>query len=94
MFDRAEEIAELKLEDEAHLIEWREKRRLGKVKVTVDNEDIDLANRVLGVELSQIWIERMLGIMDSIKKNKILINTISVSCCYIDYLVALPALIT
>lgn len=51
MFDRAEEIAELKLEDEAHLMEWREKRRLGKVKVTVDNEDIDLANRVLGVEL-------------------------------------------
>lgn len=33
MFDRAAEIAELKLETEEQLKEWREKRRQGWVKV-------------------------------------------------------------
>lgn len=43
MFDRVLEIAELKLETEEQLQEWREKRRQGKVKVDLDREYIDHA---------------------------------------------------
>jgi len=50
MFDRALEIAELKLETEEDLREWREQRRLGPVKVELDHDQVDLASRVLGIE--------------------------------------------
>lgn len=49
VFDRALEIAELKLETEEDLREWREKRRLGPVKIELDHEQVDLASGVLGV---------------------------------------------
>ncbi len=50
MFDRAEEVAELRLDNEEELREWREKRRIGNVKVKLDREYADLANRVVGIE--------------------------------------------
>lgn len=43
MFDRAREIAELRLESEEELRIWREKRRKGKVKIQLDQEHADLA---------------------------------------------------
>ncbi len=43
MFDRVREIAELKLETEDQLLDWREKRRKGQVKVDLDREYIDHA---------------------------------------------------
>ncbi|MBB6672271.1 DUF2357 domain-containing protein [Cohnella nanjingensis] len=46
MFERAEEVAELRLETEAELKDWREKRRRGKVKLRWDSEDLDKANRL------------------------------------------------
>ncbi|WP_418040368.1 DUF2357 domain-containing protein [Paenibacillus xylanilyticus] len=47
ILDRAFEIAELRLETEEDLREWREKRRKGKVKVTVDHEQfVDLGKVV------------------------------------------------
>jgi len=49
MFDRALEIAELKLESEEDLIKWREKRREGKVNIELDHDQVDLAKRVLRV---------------------------------------------
>ncbi|MHA2854253.1 DUF2357 domain-containing protein [Paenibacillus lautus] len=49
IFDRAAEIAELKLETEEDLIKWREQRRAGTVRVELDHEQVDLAKRVLGV---------------------------------------------
>lgn len=49
VFDRALEIAELKLETEEDLREWREQRRIGPVTVELDHELVDLASRVLGV---------------------------------------------
>ncbi|WP_309119869.1 DUF2357 domain-containing protein [Paenibacillus sp.] len=52
MFDRAEDVAELRLESEEQLKEWREKRRLGKVKVMLDNDYADLAKQVLGIDIS------------------------------------------
>ncbi|CAM3024898.1 restriction endonuclease-like protein [Paenibacillus sediminis] len=52
MFDRAVEIAELKLETEEQLKEWREKRRQGRVKVQLDHEQVDVARRVLGIHMS------------------------------------------
>lgn len=51
MFDRADEISELRLEDEEQLKLWREKRRRGKVKVVLDHEYIDLAKKV--------WVEEV-----------------------------------
>lgn len=51
IFDRAMEIAELKLESEEQLREWREKRRLGRVKVELDHEHVDVAKRVLGMRV-------------------------------------------
>ncbi|MFD0959957.1 DUF2357 domain-containing protein [Paenibacillus chungangensis] len=50
MFNRALEIAELKLETEEDLRKWREQRRLGPVKVKLDHDQVDLASRVLGIE--------------------------------------------
>jgi ferredoxin-fold anticodon binding domain-containing protein len=38
ILDRALEIAELRLETEEELREWREKRRKGRVKVKLDPE--------------------------------------------------------
>ncbi|MGG4129861.1 restriction endonuclease-like protein [Paenibacillus illinoisensis] len=47
ILDRAFEIAELRLETEEDLREWREKRRKGKVKVTVDHDQfVDLGKVV------------------------------------------------
>ncbi|MCU6792469.1 restriction endonuclease-like protein [Paenibacillus sp. WQ 127069] len=51
MFDRAYELAELKLDTEAQLQEWREKRRHGRVKVQLDHADVDVAKRVLGIKV-------------------------------------------
>ncbi|WP_227764579.1 restriction endonuclease-like protein [Zhaonella formicivorans] len=51
MLERAEEIAELKLETEEQLKEWREKRRIGKVQVELDDEYVDRAREVLKVEV-------------------------------------------
>lgn len=51
MFDRAAEIAELKLETEEDLMQWREQRRLGAVKVDLNHNQVDLASKVLGVRL-------------------------------------------
>lgn len=51
LFDHARELAELRLMDEADLREWREKRRQGKVKVRLDRDHVDLAERVLGIEV-------------------------------------------
>ncbi|WP_239483718.1 hypothetical protein [Paenibacillus rhizolycopersici] len=53
MFDRAGEIAELKLENEEDLREWREARRLGKVKVQLDHTDVDLAEKVVGIRVEE-----------------------------------------
>ncbi|WP_307719841.1 restriction endonuclease-like protein [Paenibacillus kobensis] len=53
LFDRAIELAELRLDDESQLREWREKRRRGKVKVRLDREYVDLAERVLGIEVAE-----------------------------------------
>ncbi|PWV98526.1 hypothetical protein DFQ01_11736 [Paenibacillus cellulosilyticus] len=51
LFDNALELAELRLENEEQLREWREKRRRGKVKVRLDSEHVDLAENVIGIEL-------------------------------------------
>ena len=53
MLDRAEELAELRLSTEAELSDWREKRRLGKVKVELDNQYVDKAEQVLGVRVER-----------------------------------------
>lgn len=53
MFDRAIEIAELKLDTEEQLREWREKRRVGRVKVELDHEHVDVAGKVLGVRVEE-----------------------------------------
>lgn len=51
MFNRAKEVSELRLETEEELRDWREKRRVGKVKVTLDREHLDLGSAVLGIGL-------------------------------------------
>lgn len=53
ILDRAEELAELRLRTEEELSDWREKRRLGKVKVELDNEYVDKAGKVLGVRVKR-----------------------------------------
>lgn len=50
IFDRAIEIAELKLETEDDLIVWREQRRRGPVNVELDHNQVDLARRVISIE--------------------------------------------
>jgi hypothetical protein len=52
MFDRALEIAEMKLDTEEDLIRWRDQRRFGNIKVELDHDMVDLANKVLGVHLT------------------------------------------
>ncbi|MFD1886885.1 DUF2357 domain-containing protein [Paenibacillus wenxiniae] len=49
IFDRADELAELRLETDEQLTEWREKRRQGRVKVTLDQHYADLAEKVLDI---------------------------------------------
>lgn len=51
ILDRAEELAELRLATDEELGDWREKRRLGKVKVELDHEYVDKAGKVLGVRV-------------------------------------------
>jgi len=51
IFDRAEEIAELKLENDDQIREWREKRRQGKVQVELDDEYVDKAKKILALNL-------------------------------------------
>lgn len=53
IFDRATEIAELRLETEEQLREWREKRRLGTVKVELDHTQVDLARQVKDIRLDE-----------------------------------------
>lgn len=48
-FDRACEVAELRLESEADIRLWREARRQGKAKVKLDQEPVDLATKVTQV---------------------------------------------
>jgi len=50
MFDRAQEVAELRLDTEEQLREWREKRRLGNIEVRLDRDYADLAERVVAIE--------------------------------------------
>ncbi|SDE38568.1 hypothetical protein SAMN02799630_05324 [Paenibacillus sp. UNCCL117] len=49
IFDRAMEVAELKLENEEELLLWREARRRGRVEVKLDHEHIDFARKVMSV---------------------------------------------
>ena len=49
IFDRALEVAELKLENEEELLQWREARRRGRVEVKLDREHIDDAQKVVSV---------------------------------------------
>ncbi|MDQ0885105.1 hypothetical protein QFZ81_000193 [Paenibacillus sp. V4I9] len=51
MLNRAKEVSELRLDTEEELSDWREKRRVGKVKVTLDREHLDLGSRILGIGL-------------------------------------------
>jgi predicted component of viral defense system (DUF524 family) len=51
VFDRALEVAELRLETEEQLLDWREKRRRGKVTVKWDNYHVDRAIRLEGLEV-------------------------------------------
>jgi predicted component of viral defense system (DUF524 family) len=51
IFDRAQEIAELKLENEEELLLWREARRRGRVEVKLDHEHLDYAKKVMSVSL-------------------------------------------
>jgi hypothetical protein len=53
MFDRAREIAELYLDSEEHLREWREKRRQGRVKVELDDEYVDRAKQVTRMDVGE-----------------------------------------
>lgn len=51
LFERARELAELKLEDEKQLREWRELRRKGLVHVELDHSYVDLARQVTGMRV-------------------------------------------
>src|SRR5690606_10807581 len=51
LFDRAQEIAELRLESEEDLVQWRETRRKGKVRLKWDNEYVDHAARLKRFEI-------------------------------------------
>lgn len=53
MFDRALEVAELRLDTEEQLREWREKRRLGKVDVRLDREYADLSKQVVSIDWNE-----------------------------------------
>ncbi|MFC5404668.1 DUF2357 domain-containing protein [Cohnella soli] len=51
IFDRATEVAELRLETEDQLRDWREKRRQGKISVKWDDYHLDRATRLERLEL-------------------------------------------
>ncbi|AIQ11234.1 restriction endonuclease-like protein [Paenibacillus durus] len=53
ILDRALEIAELRLETEENLREWREKRRRGKVKVKLDHAQFVDLGKVVEVQYTQ-----------------------------------------
>ncbi|MBH5320896.1 restriction endonuclease-like protein [Paenibacillus sp. GSMTC-2017] len=53
IFDRALEIAELKLNTDEDLTTWREKRRRGAVKVEINHDQVDLASKVTGIHLKE-----------------------------------------
>lgn len=53
IFDRAAEIAELKLDNEEELRLWREARRRGRVEVKLDHAHIDDANKVISVRIKE-----------------------------------------
>lgn len=53
VFDRAVEVAELRLETEEQLRDWREKRRRGKVSVKWDEYHVDRATRLKGLEVGE-----------------------------------------
>jgi len=53
VFDRALEIAELTLETEEQIKEWREKRRRGRVRIDLDHEMVDLARKVTGIRVEE-----------------------------------------
>ncbi|CAM4447773.1 restriction endonuclease-like protein [Paenibacillus tarimensis] len=46
MFQRAKEVAELRLETEEQLRDWREKRRLGRLNVKWDRYEVDKASEL------------------------------------------------
>ena|GEM_PF-3493891 len=54
VFDRAVEIAELKLESEEDLAKWREQRRAGSVTIELDHDQVDLAKRVYVRDSSKV----------------------------------------
>ncbi|WP_411345264.1 DUF2357 domain-containing protein [Paenibacillus sp. WLX1005] len=58
MFDRAWELAELRLDSEQQLREWREKRRQGRVKVTLDQHYVDQAEQVLDIDVQPQPLDR------------------------------------
>ncbi|WP_258171111.1 hypothetical protein [Paenibacillus sp. R14(2021)] len=49
VFDRAVEIAELRLRTQEEITLWREKRRQGKINVELNHEFVDLASGVLDI---------------------------------------------
>lgn len=51
ILNRAKEVSELRLETEEELRDWREKRRVGKVRVKLDREHVDLGSSVVGIEV-------------------------------------------
>jgi predicted component of viral defense system (DUF524 family) len=51
IFNRAKEVSELRLETEEELRDWREKRRVGKVRVKLDQEHVDQGSLVVGIEV-------------------------------------------
>ncbi|WP_123042977.1 restriction endonuclease-like protein [Cohnella candidum] len=53
IFNRAEEVAELRLESEEQLRDWREKRRRGKVNVKWDAYNLDRANTLESLAIEQ-----------------------------------------
>ncbi|RJX40275.1 DUF2357 domain-containing protein [Paenibacillus pinisoli] len=53
MFDRAFEIAELKLNTDEDLVTWREQRRIGAVKVELNHNQVDLASKIIGIHLRE-----------------------------------------
>lgn len=54
VFDRAAEIAELKLDTEEDLRKWREQRRVGSVEIELDHDQVDLAQQVRLRDSSEI----------------------------------------
>lgn len=53
IFDRAQEIAELRLETEEELNTWREERRRGPITVELNHDQVDLASAVVDIRLRE-----------------------------------------